>query len=236
MQGSRPPPTSGAKRRFSGWLPVLALAAALTLLAVDFFRFVRLCRHYSDEAARGFAQLNEPPPPNEAIVVLTGGALRIGRAIDLLWQRRSAILIISGVSRGMTLNELMTYQEQEKEASIHFPEVRKKIFLESRATSTLENAMESGRILRDRKVRQAVLVTSDFHIPRALAMFRALNHEIRFLPYAVPSDFSELQLFPPKKWWHGSLKIGTEYLKFTLYAHYLARHFVDEEGTSAEQQ
>lgn len=54
------------------------------------------------------------------------------------------------------------------------------IIHEPSARSTWENAEFSVPILRERKVKSAVLVTSWFHTARARACFRKLGPEIRF--------------------------------------------------------
>lgn len=48
---------------------------------------------------------------------------------------------------------------------------------EDRARNTLENAIFSIEILRDRGLARAVVVTDRYHLPRALMLFRLLGQE-----------------------------------------------------------
>ncbi|MGF1639876.1 MAG: YdcF family protein [Rhodospirillales bacterium] len=50
-----------------------------------------------------------------------------------------------------------------------------RILVEDRARNTFENAVYTGRIVRDRGWRAVVLVTDWFHMPRALYVFRRLG-------------------------------------------------------------
>ena len=50
-----------------------------------------------------------------------------------------------------------------------------RIVLEETARTTWENARECARIIRERGWRRVVLVTDDFHRPRAMLAFRAFG-------------------------------------------------------------
>lgn len=52
------------------------------------------------------------------------------------------------------------------------------ILVEDRARNTFENALYSGRILRQHGLTRVVVVTDGFHLPRALYVFRRLGLQV----------------------------------------------------------
>jgi uncharacterized SAM-binding protein YcdF (DUF218 family) len=60
-----------------------------------------------------------------------------------------------------------------------------RLVAEERARNTHENAVECARIVRERGWRRVLLVTSAYHMPRALGCFRAVGLE----PDALPVDW-----------------------------------------------
>jgi uncharacterized SAM-binding protein YcdF (DUF218 family) len=60
-----------------------------------------------------------------------------------------------------------------------------RIVAEARSRNTRENAVESARIVRERGWKRLVLITSAFHMERALGCFRAVG----LTPDALPVDY-----------------------------------------------
>ena len=50
-----------------------------------------------------------------------------------------------------------------------------RIFIEEKARSTFENAVYTGRIIRERNWQRVVLVTDCYHLPRAAFIFERLG-------------------------------------------------------------
>ncbi len=69
---------------------------------------------------------------------------------------------------------------------------RDAIALEDRSRTTKENAEFTTRMLQERGVRRAIIVTSWFHSRRALSSFRSFGPKIQFssLPAHNPEAFS----------------------------------------------
>jgi uncharacterized SAM-binding protein YcdF (DUF218 family) len=55
---------------------------------------------------------------------------------------------------------------------------KERIVVEDSARNTFENAVYTGRIIRDRRWRRVVVVTDGFHLPRALYVFHRLGLEV----------------------------------------------------------
>ncbi len=109
----------------------------------------------------------EPLPwPPDAIIVLGGGDnARTRQAQALAEQFPQAPLVITG-DGGSIVQAL-------RRSGI--PESR--IFHETKATSTIENARFTREILSKLKVTHGVIVTNWFHVPRSLAVFRTIQPE-----------------------------------------------------------
>jgi uncharacterized SAM-binding protein YcdF (DUF218 family) len=115
----------------------------------------------------------------DGIVVLTGGASRIADALELLASHRGQRLLISGVHRTTSQTEIARLM----------PEYRK-IFdccvdLDRSALNTVGNAVETRRWAKERGFKTLIVVTSNYHIPRAMAELSHQLPDVTLLPFPV---------------------------------------------------
>ncbi len=162
---------------------LLLLAACAAYLAYNVREFSRDWDFYTEVALQDKLP-SWAPGPQEAIVVLTGARGRIPKAVQLLRSRDSGLLFISGAGKGITKKELLN---QQGDAAAGATQLWERIEVEDQATSTIENAQETAKILREKKIQKVILVTSDYHMPRALAIFRRVYPSVSYFPYAVSS-------------------------------------------------
>jgi uncharacterized SAM-binding protein YcdF (DUF218 family) len=170
---SRPRGTRGSARA-RGWFRLLVFAGLF---------FVMI-------AALGFVAFASGIPRNETkiaeaadgIVVLTGGASRVVDAVELLASKHGKRLLISGVNPSTTTGEL-TRVNPEFERLFECC-----IDLGHEATNTIGNAVETGRWAREQKFRSLIVVTSGWHMPRALIEIENELPEARLIPYPVVSE------------------------------------------------
>lgn len=106
------------------------------------------------------------PQPNDdakadAVVVLTGGANRIDRAISLLENKKVSKMLISGVDRDVKPKELAAEYKRD-EALFECC-----IDLGFRSVDTRSNALETARWAARHDVKSIMLVTHDWHMRRA---------------------------------------------------------------------
>lgn len=202
------------------WIPWLLLGIFAAFF-IDFAFFFIQCRGFSEQSLLGIDQLKTPKIENEAIVVLTGDRNRIPRAVELLRQRDSKLLLISGGGKGIKLVELVNFQLDSKE---NMQEIWKKIILESNSTTTIENAIESQKILSLQKIGRVILITSEYHMPRSLIIFRTIAPELEYLPYPTPSELSQYGILHPEKFFDAFLKVFAEYWKLFLFKNYFLHH------------
>ena len=145
----------------------------------------------------------------DAIVVLTGGVGRLSRALQLFSEIQAEFLLISGVEEAASLESIFP---AEALSAID----NDRIVLEKTSQSTHENALYAREIMVQRQVHKILLVTSNYHLRRALFIFQQVfPGNIEIVPYAVESDTFHL-----KGWWRHprSLRLAVqECLKFWWY-------------------
>lgn len=167
-----PPPD--AKRRGRLIRAAGALALALGLAAMAFAGgFVAFGYHVGS--------LHAPLQIDGAdgIVVLTGGKQRIAAAIDLLRHGKAKRLLISGVN---PVTDTAALQAANGASPALFSCC---VDIDRAALDTIGNAAESAKWLRDRGYASAIVVTSNYHIPRSLLELRRAVDGVDLRPYPV---------------------------------------------------
>jgi uncharacterized SAM-binding protein YcdF (DUF218 family) len=138
----------------------------------------------------------------DGIVALTGGASRITDAIELLASGRGQRLLISGANRATNSQEISRLNpEFEKwvRCCVDF----------DRSVNTLGNAIEIKRWAEQRGFHSLIVVTSNYHMPRALAEIAHQLPEVALLPFPVITKRHGVH-----PWWTNS---ATARLMFTEY-------------------
>ena len=180
------------------WVKLLIVAAIVVCIWMyGLFIFVNTIPvRVVDEATR-----------TDAIVVLTGGSLRLAKGLDLLTQGLSENLFISGVYQGIDVRELLKILKREPQ------QMENKISI-GIASDTKGNAVETKSWIAFRKIRSLRLVTADYHMPRSLFEFRFAMPNVSIIAHPVFPDKVKRE-----RWWAwpgtASLLIS-EYNKFLL--------------------
>jgi uncharacterized SAM-binding protein YcdF (DUF218 family) len=128
----------------------------------------------------------QPDRKTDAIVVLTGGNFRVDTGLDLFAQKLAPRLFITGVHDTVTLNDLIRKWRGLENGSRSLPACC--MALGHKALTTTENAAETQGWLKANDVRSIRLVTSPYHMPRALLEFKSLMPELEIVPHAVMRD------------------------------------------------
>src|ERR1700733_4984996 len=142
----------------------------------------------------------------DGIVVLTGGTSRVNDALELLSSGRGKRLLITGVNPGPTTGDI-AHQSGNYERLLACC-----VDLDYSALNTLGNAVQSRSWANSHNFHSLIVVTSAYHMPRALA---ELAHQLPYdtlVPYPVVSD--RLRIEP---WWSNSdtaKLVLSEYLKY----------------------
>jgi len=142
----------------------------------------------------------------DGIVALTGGASRIADAIELLASGRGSRLLISGVNpstSSASISRLNPEFARWVRCCVDFDQ----------SLNTLGNAIETKRWAERRGFRSLIVVTSNYHMPRALAEIAHQLPDVELVPFPVVTD--RLRAEP---WWASS---ATARLMFTEYVKYV---------------
>lgn len=124
------------------------------------------------------------PGATDAVIVLTGGSGRLEHGIALVERHRARRMLVSGVDRQVTPAALA--------ARTHAPLALFAccVDLGRESVDTRSNAQESADWLRAHRYRSLRLVTTDWHMPRALFELRRLvkRDGVTIVPDAVESE------------------------------------------------
>jgi uncharacterized SAM-binding protein YcdF (DUF218 family) len=143
----------------------------------------------------------------DGIVVLTGDSSRISEAIELLAERRGQRLLISGANRGTTAAEISRLNPDFArwiQCCVDF----------DRSLNTLGNALETRRWAERRRFRSLTVVTSDYHMPRAMAEIAHQLPNTRLVAFPVMSERLRAE-----HWWASGPAMRlllTEYVKYIV--------------------
>ena len=107
-----------------------------------------------------------PARPADAIFVLTGGEGRIQEGFRAWSAGAARELYILGAGRTVPATQIVP------EGSRIPAEALARVHVEGWSVNTLENAFAAKSAVGERKYSSVILVTSDYHIPRAVLVFR----------------------------------------------------------------
>ncbi|MFG1373466.1 YdcF family protein [Xanthobacter oligotrophicus] len=144
----------------------------------------------------------------DAIVVLTGGPSRIVDAVGLLADGRGRRLLITGVNPATSIDEMRRALPDGEHL------LGCCIDLGHKALNTRGNALEAAEWAREKRFRSLVVVTSSWHMPRAMMELGRALPDVELVSYPVVTTRTQ-----PESWWSdpGTLKLLVkEYLKFVM--------------------
>jgi uncharacterized SAM-binding protein YcdF (DUF218 family) len=180
------------------WAAVIASALVIAFVAggIGFVGFLSELR--GTEA--------KPPRTADGIVVLTGGSSRVSDAMELLADGYGKRLLISGVhpaSGASDISRSLTENQSLLSCCVD---------LDRSAVNTRSNAAETRRWVHERGFKSLIVVTSNYHMPRAiLELSHAMPH-VTLIPYAVVGD-----KWREEPWWTNSATVRlllSEYVKY----------------------
>jgi uncharacterized SAM-binding protein YcdF (DUF218 family) len=142
----------------------------------------------------------------DGIVVLTGGTARVTDALELLAAGRGKRLLITGVNPGTTTADI-AYENPRYGRLLDCC-----VDLDYSAINTRGNAMQARLWATNYRFHSLIVVTSSYHMPRALAELGHQMPQASLIAYPVLSD--RLRSEP---WWsdgNTTRVVVSEYLKY----------------------
>jgi len=195
--------------RWIGFLTMAAGATGIILLAVGFGWFI--FNIAGDEVTLDTKA--------DGIVALTGAASRIPDAIELLATDRGKRLLITGVHRATSSKEIARL------TPLYSKYFTCCIDLDRSALNTFGNALETKRWARAHNFNSLIVVTSNWHMPRAMAELAHQLPDVTLIAYPVISEKVKTE-----PWWSNTDTarfLFAEYLKYVLA---LARMHLDTDS------
>src|SRR4030088_3340312 len=183
-----------------GWLRaavVAALAIVFVGAAIGFIGFLSQLRGVEIKPARNA----------DGIVVLTGGSSRVSDAMELLAGGYGQRLLISGVHPTNAASDISrSLPDNQSLLSCC-------VDLDRSAVNTRSNAAETRRWVRERGFKSLIVVTSNYHMPRAIVELSHAMPDIQLIPFAVVGD-----KWRDEPWWTSGAKLR---LLLSVYVKYL---------------
>jgi uncharacterized SAM-binding protein YcdF (DUF218 family) len=143
----------------------------------------------------------------DGIVVLTGGSSRVVDAMELLAEGRGKRLLITGVHRTTSSTEIARLNADYR------PLMACCVDLDHSAVNTVGNAVETRRWAHRRSIRSLIVVTSNYHMPRAMAELARQLPDVMLIAFPVVTENVRTD-----EWWHPSTArvLLSEYLKYIV--------------------
>jgi uncharacterized SAM-binding protein YcdF (DUF218 family) len=196
------------RRRLRRWFR-LFLFGGIALVLLGALGFVS----FADSLPRSETRVTTK---TDGIVVLTGGASRIVDAIELLASGHGKRLLISGVNPSTTRDELIRVNpdfERLLDCCID---------LGHQATNTIGNAVETARWVRGKNFRSIIVVTSGWHMPRAVIEIENELPDVQLIPYPVVSERMR-----DVAWWSDAPTIRLLLIEYVKYLASIVRVRLD---------
>lgn len=157
----------------------------------------------------------EIPAHTDGIVAFTGGPERVETALRLLDEGRADQLLLSGIGGGAELPELAHL------AGLRATPLYARVTIGRSATTTRGNAAETAAWARAGSIRSLLVVTSSYHMPRAMVELSHTLAHVRLYPVPVSTGrATPLRL------------LAEEYVKYLIAMSGLTEFFPDKEVPS----
>ena len=180
------------------WAVVRVFAIVFVGAIVGFVAFLAQLRGVETQPAR----------TADGIVVLTGGSSRVSDAMELLAGGYGKRLLISGVHPTNAASDISrTLPDNHSLLGCC-------VDLDRSAVNTRSNAAETRRWVKDRGFKSLIVVTSNYHMPRAIVELAHARPDIALIPFAVVGD-----KWRDEPWWTSG---ATFRLLLSEYAKYVA--------------
>ena len=144
---------------------------------------------------------------NNNFIVLTGGNNRVKKSLKIFFniENKNKNLFISGVGKGFNKKTIKKLTQKN-------PNYNKIIDcciqIEGISRNTFSNAVESLKWVKSKKINSFVLLTNNYHMPRAMLEFKSIFKDIKITPYVFIDE--------NKIWWKTKINYISEYFKYKL--------------------
>ena len=129
--------------------------------------------------------------PSNNLVVLTGGTNRIKQTLKLfvIENSKQYNLLISGAGKGFNKKIVSTFLPK---TDFYKNKLNCCIFIENKSKNTISNATETYKWIRKNNFKSITLITSDYHMQRALVEFKKILVDIKIIPFVLKNNNESL--------------------------------------------
>jgi uncharacterized SAM-binding protein YcdF (DUF218 family) len=196
VDDSTPKAPVAAPRGFLRAAVAMMLATAFVAAAIGFVGFL--------SQLRGAETV--PDRKADGIVVLTGGSSRVSDAMELLAAGYGKRLLISGVHPTNAASDI------SRSLSDNQSLLSCCVDLDRSAINTRSNAAQTRRWVHERGFKSLIVVTSNYHMPRAVLEMSHAMPDIALIPYSVVGE-----KWRDEPWWESGATfrlVLSEYVKY----------------------
>ncbi|HQT54303.1 MAG: YdcF family protein [Phenylobacterium sp.] len=163
------------------------------------------------------------PPRADGIVALTGAGSneRLAAAVSLLEDGKAQRMLVSGVNPEASREDIRTVSKAVRRLYDCC------VDLDFTAADTVGNARETADWANNLRYKSLIVVTADYHMPRAMLELRAAMPDIDLRPYPVVT-----KVVNAKRWWRTSGGARLMILEYSKYLAILGREAVRKLGPS----
>jgi uncharacterized SAM-binding protein YcdF (DUF218 family) len=182
-----------------GWLRAVIVAGLAILFVASGIGFVGFLSQLRGTEVK-------PAGNADGIVVLTGGSSRVSDAMELLAGGYGKRLLISGVHPTNAASDISRSLPDNQSL------LNCCVDLDHSAVNTRSNAAETRRWVHERGFKSLIVVTSNYHMPRAIVELSHAMPDIRLIPFAVVGD-----KWRDEPWWTSGATFRlllSEYVKY----------------------
>ncbi|HYE46645.1 MAG TPA: YdcF family protein [Caulobacter sp.] len=155
------------------------------------------------------------PPVSDAVAVLTGTNDRIIAAVRLLEEGKGKRLLVSGVNREVTRDDLMEAVGAWK------PIYQCCVDLGFEAADTKGNAQEIAAWARTHGFTQVIVVTADYHMPRSMLELKGQMPGVRLIAYPIKTEALDTT-----RWWRDQVQVRRMTVEYCKYLAVLVQESV----------
>ncbi len=157
------------------------------------------------------------PPPADGVVALTGAGSneRIAAGVSLLANGKAKRMLVSGVNRDATREDVRAVSGAVRRLYDCC------VDLGFTANDTIGNARETAEWVKAMRYRSLIVVTADYHMPRAMLELRSTLPATRLQPYPVATS-----VVTAHRWWRTSGGFRLMVVEYSKYLAILGREMV----------
>lgn len=165
------------------------------------------------------------PAESQGLVVLTGigSNERIGAGVALLESGRARRMLVSGVNREASREDIRAVSKAARRIYDCC------IDLGFTAADTVGNARETAEWARSMRYQSLIIVTADYHMPRAMLELRSALPKARLQAYPVATS-----VFTARNWWRSSRSARLMIMEYSKYLAILGRETIRALGPPAK--